>query len=294
MDIEGVVEPPMRRRFANDFGFRIRETSGRTGYSSSIGSVSASVPDDQPLASRFGLFGHEWMERPIRRPGLGSTPMIRRIASLTTLLLFTLSCSTMPFGDLFATQPLRSADDLVRIDADLPGLLDLREDHGIGSYDEFLIPDATLSYKRGSRILTKPAEEVFLSLLKQTLVDATKAADISIVTEPGPCVMEIDLAVVGMKLQTRNRAKELADLTIVMEFRDSLSREPLLRYATENRVENASKGVSDKQLQRGFDRIIADLNITVAIRATSGSDAPINPECKGTLASHRKTIADQR
>ena len=220
--------------------------------------------------------------------------MIRRIASLTTLLLFTLSCSTMPFGDLFATQPLRSADDLVRIDADLPGLLDLREDHGIGSYDEFLIPDATLSYKRGSRILTKPAEEVFLSLLKQTLVDATKAADISIVTEPGPCVMEIDLAVVGMKLQTRNRAKELADLTIVMEFRDSRSREPLLRYTTENRVENASKGVSDKQLQRGFDRIIADLNITVAIRATSGSDAPINPECKGTLASHGKTIADQR
>jgi hypothetical protein len=191
---------------------------------------------------------------------------------------------------------LRSIDGLDRVEISARGVLDLRENHGIGSYDAFLIRDAVLRYRRRSARLTSDAESVFLSLLHGTLLEAATAADIPIVETRGPCVMEIDLEVFDMKLDPLDRNDALADLTLIMQFRDSSSGESLLRYATQNRVEHPTRRGhdADRQLQKGFDRIIAEMDISVALRASGLADDTIEPGCNGTLAARGRAAAQRQ
>jgi len=190
---------------------------------------------------------------------------------------------------------LRAIDGLETVEIPMPGVLELREDHHIGSYDAFLIPDASLSYKRGSLQLSPRAQTVFLTHLKGSLVNASQAARVPIVDEPGACVMEVRLILSRMELDVGDRADHLAEFTLSMQFRDSVSRELLLRYSTVDRVTNPGKGVThDKQLRRGLDRIVEEMDITSAFRSTGFADDTINPGCKGTLAARGRAAAQQR
>lgn len=67
-------------------------------------------------------------------------------------------------------------DGLEPVSAALPGVLELRGDHHVGSYDALLIPEASLNYKRGSLRLARDAERVFLDLLRDSIVGASIAA----------------------------------------------------------------------------------------------------------------------
>ncbi len=206
--------------------------------------------------------------------------------ALIVAISSTLSCAMLTSGDGFQRRRLKPIDGLERVEFPLPGVLELREDHRIGSYDAFLIPDASLSYRRGSSKLTRPAERVFLGLLKESIVKGSEAAAIPIEQEPGACVMEINLAVSRLNLDVADRADQLAELTLVMQFRDSTSRMPLLRYAAEKRVPNPKEGVShDKQIRRGLDRIVGEMDLSAALRSSGLADDTINPGCQGTLAA---------
>lgn len=220
---------------------------------------------------------------------------MNRLTRLLILLLspLTAGCLTPVSDGSTARTALRSVDGLERRDFGLEGVLELRDDHRIGMYDAFLIPRATMSYARDSRRLTTPARRVFLSLLHQSLVEAAIAADVPITNQPGPCVMEINLAVVGLDLDIE--AEDLADLTLVMQFRDSTSREPLLRYATQDRIPQPDDDISRaRQLQRGFDRIVAKMNIASAMRASGLTDDDFETECNRTLAARGRAAAAAR
>jgi len=70
---------------------------------------------------------------------------------------------------------------------------------------------------------------------------------------------------------------------------------PLLRYATENQVPNPMEDITqDQQIRKGLRRIVADMNIAGAFRATGYADDTINPGCKGTLAARGREAAQQR
>jgi hypothetical protein len=220
----------------------------------------------------------------------------RTIAIPAILLISSaLACATSPFGSSAPPGSLRSVDGLERVKISMPGVLDLRRDHGIGSYDAFIVPEASLSYSRRTVKLTREAEQVFLRLLRDSLIDASGAAEIPIVETPGLCVMEIKLAVYGLKIGASNFGDRLAKLTLVMEFRDSESQEPLLRYATQNTIENPRKRANrDKKLQSGFNRIIEAMNIAAPLRASGLGDDTIEPGCNGTLAERGRAASEQR
>jgi len=216
-------------------------------------------------------------------------------ALLTVAIASTMSCAVFSTGDAFSRRRVRPIDGLERLQVSLPGVLEVREDHRIGSYDALLIPPATLSYKRGSPPLTPPAKRAFLSLLRESMIDATRAAAIPVEQAPGPCVMTIDLRVSGLNLELTDRADQLVELTLVMQFRDSMSGMPLLRYATDNRVPNPNRGVTqDQQIRKGLRRIVAEMNIAGAFRATGYADDTINPGCKGTLAARGRAAVPGR
>jgi hypothetical protein len=214
--------------------------------------------------------------------------------SLIIMVASTLGCAALNDTNSLTRTRLTAIDGLERADISLPGVLELRDGHHIGSYDGFLLPAATLSYERGSAQLTRRAERIFLELLRESLVARSAAAEIPIHDEPGTCVMEIGLAVIHLNLDVADRADQLVELTMVMQFRDSMSREPLLRYAKQDRVPNPSEGASqDAQLRQGLDRIITEMNISGAFRISGLADDEINPGCNGTLADRGRAAAAQ-
>ncbi len=190
---------------------------------------------------------------------------------------------------------LRTYDELERVEAGLPGVLELRPDHRIGGYDALLIPRPSLGYKRGSLRLTRAGERAFLDLLQNSLVGATTAAAVPLAEGPGECVMEVRFEVMRMNLDTDRDADQLAELLLVMEFRDSTSREPLLRYAKLDRVPSPSEGVShDTQIRRGLDRVVAEMNLATALRPAGLADDALIPGCQGTLAARGRAASEGR
>ena len=190
---------------------------------------------------------------------------------------------------------LHNIDGLVRVDAPLEGILEIRPDHHIGSYDALLFPEASISYERGSLELSRSAERAFLSRLRNSLVTAAEAAGVPIARQRAACVMEVRLRVSRMKIDVGDRADQLAELTLVMHFRDSLSRASLLRYALDTRVPTPEDQLSpDAQMREGLDEIIAEMNITNAMRETGFADDTALPGCNGTLAAIGRAAAERR
>ena len=224
-----------------------------------------------------------------------SNDSIATILAVALCATFFSGCSFKGAGGSLRSTGLRSIDGLDRATVELPGTLELRENHGIGGYDRLLIPPATLTYKRESLRLTHPARRVFLELLRESLIEASQAAGIRIETEPGHCVMEIDIGALGMDLALGREADQLAQLAIVMQFRDSLSGEPLLRYSTQRRIENPARGIDpDSKLKDGLDRIIADLNIATSMRSANLADDEVRPGCSGTFAALGRAARQQQ
>ena len=73
----------------------------------------------------------------------------------------------------------------VETPGDVPGVLFIRPDHNIGSYDAFLIPPVEIHYKRRSKQLSGTMEEEFKSTLRASLVDAATAAGVVAVAYGG-------------------------------------------------------------------------------------------------------------
>lgn len=174
---------------------------------------------------------------------LHGSPMVALVALLSLHLLP--GCMKTTDGSVTSTGSLTTIDGLERVEIAMPGLLEIRPDHGIGSYDAILIPKTSLSYSRSwSARLTDEAERAFLRHLRQTLVDAVAAAAIPIETTPGQCVMTVSLTVHDLVVDPSDRAERLGQMILVMEFRDSSSRQTLLRYGVETRVENPEASVT--------------------------------------------------
>jgi hypothetical protein len=180
----------------------------------------------------------------------------------------------------------------VRTEIDMPGTLYVREGHGIGSYDAFLIPPAALGYRRGSAPLPDALEESFKAQLEQTLLDATRAAEIPTVNAPGACVMIVALGVLEVDVASRDSADPAGELTMAMEFRDSLSGDALLRYEAPQTVANDGSGDPPaEQIMRRFDGMVRDMQLAGALRAAGLAEEATRPECDGLLAKRGQALS---
>lgn len=176
------------------------------------------------------------------------------------------------------------AEGLTPSTADTPGRLLIREHHQIGSYDAFLIPEASISYGRQSRRLPPGMEMEFLAALEQSLIDAAGDAEIPIVNEPGACVLQVGMGLAEVYVD-RKPSRTLGTMTLVMEFRDTMSGEPLLRYATARKIEDDRDGTPrGERFRLAFDEMVTDMELgdTLRVAGLSGDDP--RPGCRGKLA----------
>lgn len=184
----------------------------------------------------------------------------------------------------------QTVDGLTRTEIDAPGVLFIRDDHGIGSYDAFLIPEATISYRRRSVRLPTQLESAFMASLEQTLIDAAREADIPIVQTPGNCVLQVAMGLTDVDIE-RTKTRSIGRLTLVMEFRDTLSGQPLLRYATRNTIEREGTDVPrSEQISVAFDKMVGEMEIAGALRAAGLGEGAIRPGCEGILSKRGGNI----
>lgn len=188
--------------------------------------------------------------------------------------------------------PPASIDGLVPAEIDIPGTLLIRKDHGIGSYDEFFVPPAQISYERSSVRLPREMEVEFLATLEQSLIDLSLDASIPVVDEPGMCVMQVGLSLLDVHLDAPGGELRPDRMTLVMEFRDSLSGQPLLRFATVNSMERQDSRVArSERLRRGFDQMLDRMDVGPALQAAGLGGQPIREECNGTLEARGREAA---
>ena len=215
--------------------------------------------------------------------------------TLIAALIANLGCGTPPIekqpssqnqvksAEPTSTEPAKSVDGLVKREIDARGVLFIRNNHGIGSYDAFQIATSTIDYERNSKKLPPKMEALFITELEQSLIDAAMEADISLEKGSGNCVLKLALRLANVVIDPNSST--LAEMTLVMEFRDSQSKQPLLRYATENRVDNPSSGGSrSKHLRTNFNEMVTEMNIAVALREAGLAADEIRPGCKGSLS----------
>lgn len=202
-------------------------------------------------------------------------------------------CGTPPHHGVLESPepPMTTLDGLVRREIETPGALYLRDSHQIGSYDAFQIETSEIAYQRRSLKLPAGLEQEFAEKLMQTLVAAASAADIPVLESPGPCVMQIVMHPADVNI-AESTAQSLAEMKLIMEFRDSLSGQPLLRFITDNRIEKQGDEVSwSDQIRERFDEMVAEMDIGAGLRGAGLADDELLPGCKGTLAERGRAAA---
>jgi len=210
--------------------------------------------------------------------------------AFSSIVLIAGGCATSSES---ASDTLQAHDPaLVETEVDMPGVLFVREGHGIGSYDAFLIPPAVLRYRRGSSRLSEGYEQVFKAQLEQTLYDAAEKAEIPIVHEPGACVMVVTIGLLEVDVERRASADPIGELTVAMEFRDSQSGQPLLHYEVAQTVANdGSDDEPGEQIIHRFDQMVREMQLAGALRAAGLADDAVRPECDGLLAERGRSLA---
>ena len=188
--------------------------------------------------------------------------------------------------DVAARAPDRATtpDGLVQIDTDRSGDLFLRESHGIGGYDAIVIAPSFVNYRRGSERLAEDDEAAYLAALEQTLIDVADEANVEVVDDVGSCVINVGAGFVNVNLARSRGSKLLGEMTLVVEYRDSTSRQSLLRYVSREEIERESGGTSRMdQVRSSFDRMIANIDIISTLRKATSIPSPPQPGCQGAL-----------
>ena len=164
------------------------------------------------------------------------------------------------------------------------GALFIREAHGIGGYDAVVVAPSWIYYVRGSDRLDPEDEQVYLASLEQALVDAADAANVPMKYLPGACVLKIGIGLVNVELARNDSADVIGEMMLVMEIQDSQSRQALMRYMAPKRIEKGAEDVSrEEQVRMSFDRMIAEVDIIVALRGATLVPSGPRPGCKGLL-----------
>ena len=195
-------------------------------------------------------------------------------------------CGTTPKkgGSASASAPETTRDGLVKVDAYTGGDLYIRPDHGIGGYDSIVVAPASVFYTRTSARLDPEDEDVYLISLEQALVDQANEIGAPIVYDVGHCTIKIAIGFVNVNLAKNDKASVLGEMILVIEYKDSMSGESLLRLMVPEEIEREAEGVTRlEQINASFERMIDEINVTAALRSATVVPSKPREGCKGRL-----------
>jgi hypothetical protein len=162
----------------------------------------------------------------------------------------------------------------------------VRPDHHIGRYDDILIAGIGFAYGSDQDRLEQDQEAELGEMLEAAIVGITEAGPVGLTEAPGPCVVSIQLGLKDILLHIAETSgssvsyvSSFGSATMVVEFRDSTTEVPLLRYAA-NRGLGGGAGTGQGGANMGLlGRALAEMvtDMTTELQ-TIVPDTTVRPE----------------
>lgn len=160
-------------------------------------------------------------------------------ARLSLLIaLMSLGCaSTSEQAGNIGNAVVLTADGLERIKHSNRGTLYIKRDHGISTQHQYMLNKVFVTYEPDSPRFTANEEARMRDYVEAGVLASVLQTGAEVVPNAGPCVLSIGVGMIDVEIHKPNTTgastSQLAAwgaVTMVIDVRDSRSREPLLRY----------------------------------------------------------------
>jgi hypothetical protein len=210
--------------------------------------------------------------------------------SLVVTALIAVGCASLP-------EPQRSPDGLVRISSGKRGNLFTHPTRSIDDYDDIWLAEIGIHYADGQEALAEADASRIRKMIYDAVLEHFPVAGELAVRAAGPCTLRLGVYLAALELPRSAaagaRRSRRGAATVVFEFRDSESNEPLVRYGQRRELDGgrARRASSEPDL----DRFETALRIVLDDVGSRMSDAlPVNATgarkeqgCKGTVGEAR-------
>jgi len=190
---------------------------------------------------------------------------------LCLLFILSLILTSGCVGEVGPTGAVVGGDGLVMVKRDSRSKLWVKPDHHLGRYDNVLVKRIGFGYKKGQKRLAPNDEERIKGMLKGVVATLTQGSPVGIVTEPGPCVVVLNIGLKDLSLRnqefggsTSSFVSSFGSATMIIEFVDSESEAVLVRLLSSRDLGGGTTtgrtGVDFRRLGRALSTIVAELN----------------------------------
>lgn len=131
----------------------------------------------------------------------------------------------------------RTSDGLELAKSTKRSVLWVKPDHHLGRYDEVIVQVAGFLYADGQSPLSADEEKQVGEMLAATLAGITENSPVHATRVPGPCAVVVNVGLKDLRLHTSEASgsstsfvTSFGSATLVVEFRDSLTDTPLIRF----------------------------------------------------------------
>lgn len=192
-------------------------------------------------------------------------------------------------------KPTVDASGLVRIPSKTTvresGNLYAHPTRSIDDYDDLLLSDVVISYAPKEQKLSEEDMQRLRSMAYEIVNRQIPAAGQLAVDKPGPCTVTLGVQLNGLEFPDPG-SDENGSTTVVMEFRDSLNGDPIVRYEQRRELSvglnTQASGPDLQRLGKTLEIVAEDMRLRFRdVLPLNATGARAAQGCKGTIGMVR-------
>ena len=191
--------------------------------------------------------------------------------------------------------PTTDSSGLVRIESEqtarAPGKLYAHPTRSIDDYDDFLLSDVGIAYAPNEQRLSEVDMQRLRSMSYEIVNRQIPAAGQLAVNKPGPCTVTLGVQLEDLELPDPG-STEPGSANLMMEFRDSLSGDPIVRYEQHREMSagatSSAAGPDINRLGKTLEIVAEDMRLRFRdVLPLQATGARSGQGCKGTIGKVR-------
>jgi hypothetical protein len=211
------------------------------------------------------------------------------------LLVLVVPVGLLSVGCTTPDTPQVDSSGMVRIATKEPGDLYAHPARSMDDYDNFLLGDVNVAYSPAQQPLSELDTQRLRMSAYEIVTTQIPAAGQLGVSQPGPCTVKLEVQLSNLEFPKKG-GRGNGSTTVTLLFRDSLSGDPLVRYAQHRELALGSSGVEGPdlpRLQSTLELVAVDMreHFRYAL-PLNGTGARADRGCKGTIGAVRKAARE--
>jgi hypothetical protein len=192
--------------------------------------------------------------------------------------------------------PKRDSSGLVALSSWKPGELYSHPARSIDDYDDILVGEVGLSYAAKQQALTADDQQRLKMGVFEIVGRQIPAAGQLAVSSPGPCTVTLGVQLADLTWPTANHN---GGTTVILEFRDSLNGDPIVRYTQHRELSNigptTASGPDLKRLGATLEVVAEDVRLRLRdVLPLNRTGARAGQGCKGVIGEVRKASKEAK